>query len=88
LLAAQLQNFQKGSPADEVHGLEQPELRQQAQKKDSKSEAPQPAHVGSEKDQYRILPQSLKRPADGKSFSVIGTDGIYRVVRYHASPPD
>jgi hypothetical protein len=70
---------------DQTNKLKQPAL---AQNEDGKTGATQPAQVETGKAQFNALIRSMQKPADRKCFSMICTDGVYRVTRYLPGPTD
>jgi hypothetical protein len=83
----QQSSAQDGSPGneDQTNKLEQ---TASAQNEDSKSGTTQPAQVETGKAQFNALMRSMQKPADRKCFSMICTDGVYRVIRYLPGPTD
>jgi hypothetical protein len=59
-----------------------------AQHEAERSEIIPPAKLDTGKDQLLAMIASLRSPADGDCIDDVGSDGVYRVLRYLPTPPD
>ncbi|KAH7078124.1 hypothetical protein BKA63DRAFT_532504 [Paraphoma chrysanthemicola] len=86
--AAQVPPAEGGLPKDGNQRPGQSELGYSAQNEDRKTEIAQPAQVETGRDQLNAVARSLRRPADRKSFRMLCTDGVWRIIHYLPTPPD